>query len=181
MAIGLMLSTVGMDPLGGVGRFTFGFTSAQGGLSFIAITTGLFGVAEVLALMAEGDTRVEMVSVRFRELYPNRDELKRSLTPILRGGILGFLVGLIPGPAATIASFVSYGVERRFSKHKEEFGKGAIFKENEKINLEKQTIKSIIQKLEKYYLSATSADIKGWGSSPVNSLTFDGGSSGLSL
>ena len=126
MAIGLMLSTVGMDPLGGVGRFTFGFTSAQGGLSFIAITTGLFGVAEVLALMAEGDTRVEMVSVRFRELYPNRDELKRSLTPMLRGGILGFLVGLIPGPAATIASFVSYGVERRFSKHKEEFGEGAI-------------------------------------------------------
>jgi len=126
MAIGLMLSTVGMDPLGGVGRFTFGFTSAQGGLSFIAITAGLFGVAEVLSLMAEGDNRVEMVEVKFRELYPNRDEFKRSLPPMLRGGVLGFLVGLIPGPAATIASFVSYGVERRFSKFKEEFGKGAI-------------------------------------------------------
>lgn len=126
VALGLMLSTVGMDPLGGTGRFTFNYIPAQAGLSFIAITTGVFGVAEVLSLMAEGKTQVEMLPVRFRDLYPNREELRRSLPPMLRGGVLGFLVGLMPGPAATIASFVSYGVERRVSKHREEFGKGAI-------------------------------------------------------
>ncbi len=126
VTLGLMLSTVGMDPLGGTSRFTFNYIPAQAGLSFIALTTGLFGVAEVLSLMAEGQTSAEMLPVRFRELYPNREELRRSLPPILRGGVLGFLVGLMPGPAATLASFVSYGVERRVSRHREEFGKGAI-------------------------------------------------------
>jgi len=125
-AVGIMLATIGMDPLGGTGRFTFGYIPAQAGLSFVAITTGLFGVAEVLSLMGTGNPQVEMLPVRFRELYPNREELRRSLPPMLRGGVLGFLVGLMPGPAATIASFVSYGVERRISKHREEFGKGAI-------------------------------------------------------
>jgi putative tricarboxylic transport membrane protein len=126
VAVGLMLSTVGMDPLGGTGRFTFNYIPAQAGLSFVAITTGLFGVAEVLSLMATGTAQVEMLPVRFRELYPNREELRRSLPPMLRGGVVGFLVGLMPGPAATIASFVSYGLERRVSKHREEFGHGAI-------------------------------------------------------
>ncbi len=126
VTLGLLFSTVGMDPLGGTSRFTFNYIPAQAGMSFIAITTGLFGVAEVLSLMAEGKTPVEMLPVRFRELYPNREELKRSLPPMLRGGVLGFLVGLMPGPAATLASFVSYGVERQVSRHREEFGKGAI-------------------------------------------------------
>jgi putative tricarboxylic transport membrane protein len=67
-----------------------------------------------------------MLHVRFRELYPTRDELRRSAAPMMRGGVLGFLVGLMPGPAATIASFVSYGIERRLSRRPEEFGKGAI-------------------------------------------------------
>jgi putative tricarboxylic transport membrane protein len=125
-AVGIMLATVGMDPLGGTGRFTFGYIPAQAGMSFVAITTGLFGVAEVLSLMGTGNPHVEMLPVRFRELYPSREELRRSLPPMLRGGVLGFLVGLMPGPAATIASFVSYGVERRVSKHRGEFGKGAI-------------------------------------------------------
>ena len=79
-----------------------------------------------MTLMAEGHVKVETFSVKFRDLYPRLDELKRSVAPWLRGSFLGFLVGLVPGPAATIASFVSYGVERRFSKHKEEFGTGAI-------------------------------------------------------
>jgi len=126
VGIGLMLSTVGMDSLGGVTRFTFGVPSAQAGLSFIAIAAGLFGVAEVLSLMARRERPAEALPVRFRELYPSREELKRSWPPILRGSVLGFLVGLVPGPVATIASFVSYGLERRISRHREEFGEGAI-------------------------------------------------------
>jgi putative tricarboxylic transport membrane protein len=124
--IGLMLSAIGVDPVGGVERFSFGFESAQAGVSFIALTTGLFGVAEVLSLMAEGEGKADLVPVRFRELYPNREEIKRSVAPVARGSVLGFFIGLLPGPAATMASFASYGLERRVSKHRYEFGKGAI-------------------------------------------------------
>jgi putative tricarboxylic transport membrane protein len=126
VAVGIMLSTVGMDPLGGAGRFAFDYVPAQAGLSFVALTTGLFGVAELLSLMAGRGAQAEVLHVRLRELYPNREEWRRSLPPMLRGGVLGFFVGLMPGPAATIASFVSYGVERRLSRRREEFGQGAI-------------------------------------------------------
>jgi len=90
------------------------------------MTTGLFGVAEVLSILAEKQEPVDLLPVRFRELYPSREEMKRSVAPMVRGSVLGFLIGLLPGPAATMAAFASYGVERRFSKHREEFGKGAI-------------------------------------------------------
>jgi len=124
--VGLMLSTVGIDPVGGVERFSFGLESAQGGISFIALTTGLFGIAEVLSLMAAKEEPIDILPVKFRELYPNRNEIKRSVAPIARGSVLGFLIGLLPGPAATIAAFASYGMERRLSRHRDEFGKGAI-------------------------------------------------------
>ncbi len=124
--VGLMLSTVGMDPVSGTDRFSFGLESAQGGVSFIALTTGFFGVAEVLSVMANREERVDVLPVKFRELYPNKKEIRRSAAPMARGSVLGFLIGLLPGPAATMASFASYGLERRISKHRDEFGKGAI-------------------------------------------------------
>jgi putative tricarboxylic transport membrane protein len=126
MAVGLMLATVGMDPIGGLERFSFGILAAQGGISFIAITTGLFGVAEVLHLIASRAEPVKIIKVKFRELYPSREELKRSAGPIGRGSILGFLIGLLPGPAATMAAFSSYGLEKALSPRKNEFGQGAI-------------------------------------------------------
>jgi putative tricarboxylic transport membrane protein len=126
VGLGLMLSTVGMDPLGGTVRFTFDVEGAQAGLSFIAVATGLFGVAEVLAAAARPSAAVAPAAVKFRDLYPSREELRRAVPPMLRGSVLGFLIGLVPGPAATIASFVSYGVERRVGPHRHELGQGAI-------------------------------------------------------
>jgi putative tricarboxylic transport membrane protein len=126
VALGLMLSTVGMDPLGGTVRFTFDVEGAQAGLSFVAVATGLFGVAEVLATASAPAAPAAATRVRFRELYPSRAEMRRAVPPMLRGTALGFLIGLVPGPAATIASFVSYGVERRVSRHRAELGQGAI-------------------------------------------------------
>jgi putative tricarboxylic transport membrane protein len=126
VTLGFMLSTVGMDPLGGTVRVTFDLDGAQAGLSFIAVTTGLFGVAEVLAAAATPGAPAPPARVRLPELYPSRAELRRAVAPILRGSGVGFLVGLMPGPAATIASFVSYGVERRVSRHRAELGTGAI-------------------------------------------------------
>ncbi|HVG78982.1 MAG TPA: tripartite tricarboxylate transporter permease [Patescibacteria group bacterium] len=123
---GLMLSTTGMDPLGGTVRFTFDVAGAQAGLSFIAVTAGLFGVAEVLTTMGAPPSAAPVAKVRLRELYPSREEMRRSVPPMLRGTVLGFLIGLIPGPAATIASFVSYGVEKRVSRYRSEIGTGAI-------------------------------------------------------
>jgi putative tricarboxylic transport membrane protein len=126
VVVGVMLSTVGMDPLGGTVRFTFDVAGAQAGLSFIAVTAGLFGVGEVLATLAAPGLAAPVTRVRFRELYPSGAELRRAVPPILRGTVLGFLVGLVPGPAATIASFVSYGVEKRVARHRDELGTGAI-------------------------------------------------------
>jgi putative tricarboxylic transport membrane protein len=126
MMVGLILSAVGVDPIGGLERFSFGIDAAQGGISFIAITTGLFGIAEVLTVLSEGEKQAEILPVKFRELYPSGEEMKRSVGPMARGSVLGFLIGLLPGPAATMASFASYGLERGISKRKEEFGKGAI-------------------------------------------------------
>jgi putative tricarboxylic transport membrane protein len=126
VVVGVMLSTVGMDPLGGSVRFTFDVAGAQAGLSFIAVTAGLFGVAEVMATTARPAQATPAARVRFRELYPGRQELRRAAPPMLRGTVLGFLVGLIPGPAATIASFVSYGLEKRVSRYRRELGQGAI-------------------------------------------------------
>lgn len=125
--IGVILSTVGMDPVGGVERFTFNLVGLLSGFSFVPVVMGLFGVAEILSSMEELlSKKREVLRVGFRELYPTKEELRRSLPPMLRGGILGFLVGLVPGPAATLASFLSYAYERRFSKHREEFGTRAI-------------------------------------------------------
>jgi len=90
------------------------------------VTAGLFGVAEVLTTMAEPASTLSAANVKFSELYPSREELRRSVPPMLRGTVLGSLVGLIPGPAATIASFVSYGVEQKVSKYRHELGTGAI-------------------------------------------------------
>lgn len=126
VVIGVILGTVGMDSLTGLNRFTLDIDALQGGLEFSIIVMGLFGVAEVFEAMLKPSEKTALQAIRFRELYPNAEEWRRSLNPILRGGIIGFLVGLIPGPAATISTFVSYAVEKRRSKHPEEFGKGAI-------------------------------------------------------
>ncbi|MBE3581438.1 MAG: tripartite tricarboxylate transporter permease, partial [Thermoanaerobacteraceae bacterium] len=94
---------------------------------FIAIAAGLFGVGEILWLASRPEEKAEVVArVRLRDLYPTKEEIKRALPPIFRGSFLGFLIGLIPGPSATIASFTSYSLEKSVSKHRREFGDGAI-------------------------------------------------------
>lgn len=126
VVLGVMLATVGMDYISGRPRFTFGATQLFGGIDFVPVIMGLFGIAEILRVVSRPHERHSVIHFRFRELYPNREELRRSVKPILRGTLLGFLVGLIPGPAATIASFASYGVERRLVRPPEGFGQGAV-------------------------------------------------------
>lgn len=124
--VGIMLGTVGLDPMSGIARFTFNVDELQRGVDFIVIVMGIFGMGEILATVCEPVVNSTVHKVKFRELYPNKQEVKRSVGPIFRGGILGFFMGLLPGPTATISTFVSYAMEKRISKHPKDWGKGAI-------------------------------------------------------
>lgn len=126
IAIGLALGTVGMEPMSGVSRFTFGSFELSQGVDLVPLAMGLFGIAEVLALVERRAGLPRPISVRLRELLPTRSEWHRATGPTLRGGVLGFFVGLVPGPAAVLSSFLSYSLERRLSRHPEEFGRGAV-------------------------------------------------------
>lgn len=123
---GLMLATIGIDLVSGYTRFTFGFSELLDGLSFAPVIMGLFGLSEVLHVISSPSENHEVLKVRFRELYPTRKEIKQSIWPILRGSLLGFPVGLLPGPSGTLASFSAYKLEKTISSHPEEFGHGAI-------------------------------------------------------
>jgi len=100
----------------------------MGGIEFVAVAIGLFGIGEVLVNVERPREMLEqrVLVPRLRELYPTLQDLKRSICPILRGAGIGFGVGLIPGPAPVIATYASYMTEKKISKTPEEFGKGAI-------------------------------------------------------
>jgi len=124
-ALGLLLGMVGMDTMTGLFRFEYGLSELGDGLGIVPVAVGLFGISEIL-LSAGRATRVDVRAPRLRELLPNREEWRRSAGPIGRGTLLGFFIGIIPGPGHIISSFVSYSVERRLSKTPERFGQGAI-------------------------------------------------------
>lgn len=126
--VGLIIGTMGIDPVSGDARFTFGSTYLLGGVEFVAVAIGLFGIGEVLTNVHQPQELLDqkVIVPRFRDLYPSLQDLKKSIASILRGAGIGFGVGLVPGPAPVIATYSSYMVERKISKHPEEFGKGAI-------------------------------------------------------
>ncbi|SMC32538.1 tripartite tricarboxylate transporter permease [Sporomusa malonica] len=126
VVVGIMLGTIGLDSLSGISRFTLGFDEMDRGFELSILAMGMFGIGEILTVMTKTTTPPSLPTIRFRDLYPTREEWRRSVPPMFRGGIVGFLVGLLPGPAATIASFVSYSLEKRCSKNPAEFGHGAI-------------------------------------------------------
>jgi putative tricarboxylic transport membrane protein len=96
------------------------------GIDFLPIAVGLFGISEILNIAIEKYVKPVVRKVRLRELYPNRDEMKRSINPMLRGSVLGFFVGLLPGPCTVISTFVAYALEKRISRTPERFGHGAV-------------------------------------------------------
>ncbi len=121
---GLLLAMIGIDPVRGAPRFTFGVPDLYDGIGFIPVVMGLFGVGEIL-VTAEHPIR-DVVKTNFSRLLPNAEEWRRSFGAIMRGTGIGFFLGLIPGVGAIIPTFISYIVEKRVSKHPEEFGQGAI-------------------------------------------------------
>ncbi|MCC7275663.1 MAG: tripartite tricarboxylate transporter permease [Alphaproteobacteria bacterium] len=128
LAAGLLLSTVGIDLVSGVERFTFGVPYLRDGFGIAVMAMGLFGISEVLMLAASPDVdmRPAAYGKRLADLLPDRRDWKESAGPIGRGTAIGFFLGLLPGGGALISSFASYVVEKRLSRHPEQFGKGAI-------------------------------------------------------
>ncbi|HUL20508.1 MAG TPA: tripartite tricarboxylate transporter permease [Thermodesulfobacteriota bacterium] len=123
--LGLLIGTVGMDPLTGTMRFTHGIKDLYDGIGFIPVAMGAFGIGEILTSTEESLVRF-IGKIKMRELLPNREELRASWGPIFRGTGLGFLIGLLPGSAHVLSSFVSYTVEKRLAKRPEEFGTGRV-------------------------------------------------------
>lgn len=123
--LGLALGTVGTDALTGVGRFTYGMPKLLDGVSFLAVTVGLFGVAEVLE-NAERSVTPGVYAGRIAGLLPGRADWVRARLAIARGSLIGFLVGILPGAGATAASVLAYVAEKRAAREPERFGRGAI-------------------------------------------------------
>lgn len=126
LAFGLAIATVGADTVSGTNRFTFGWIELAAGINLIPVVIGLYGLAEVMLVAEHGGGMPRVTKFRYRELFPTRTEWRRAGPPIFRGSALGFLIGLVPGPANVIASFASYNLERRVARHRDEFGHGAI-------------------------------------------------------
>ena len=124
-AFGLFLGCIGLDPLVGMNRFTFDIAELTDGIGLVPVVMGLFGISEVLLNVEQSMDRA-VFETKIKNMLPNRKDWAESAWPICRGTILGFFLGILPGGGAAIASFVSYAVEKRVSKHPEEFGSGAI-------------------------------------------------------
>lgn len=129
-AVGLALGVVGLDPVSSYERFTFGSQSLTDGIDMAILAMGLFGIGEILYMAEAASSRSSPYRVKcpdtLRELLPDRQDWKRSLKPIGRGSILGFLLGILPGGGAVIASFASYALEKKLTLYPQDFGKGAI-------------------------------------------------------
>jgi putative tricarboxylic transport membrane protein len=124
-AFGLMLSCVGLDSVSATARMTFNIMQLWDGIDLVPIAMGLFGISEVLVNIEEIKT-TEVHKTKIKTFFPTLTDWTRSKWPIVRGSVLGFFVGILPGGHPVIASFLSYAVEKKLSKEPERFGKGAI-------------------------------------------------------
>ncbi|MBM3373377.1 MAG: tripartite tricarboxylate transporter permease [Betaproteobacteria bacterium] len=125
--LGLMIATVGIDLQSGQARFTMGVPEFLDGVGFVVVVVGLFAMAEVLRGLEDIYRGSSAKAMRITgKLWLTKEEWQRSIGPIWRGGIIGFVIGVLPGAGGTIAAIMSYTTEKRLSKHPEEFGKGAI-------------------------------------------------------
>lgn len=125
VVLGLLLGMVGTDVYTGAPRFTLGMTQFADGLNFVAVAVGVFGIAEILRNLEDEHDR-QVMTKNISRLFPTRDEFRQMIGPVLRGTGVGSVLGILPGGGAILASFASYTVEKKLSKHPEEFGKGAL-------------------------------------------------------
>ena len=124
--LGLLLATMGYDPILPFARYNFGQAQLTRGLSFLPAVIGMFAFAEVIRLVTEYKGEEKLEQIKVDRVWPNWQEIKESMRFMIRGGILGILIGILPGAGGTIASYVSYGDVQRNTKHPELIGKGSL-------------------------------------------------------
>ena len=125
VVLGLLMGMIGTDVNSGVARFSFDVPELSDGIEFAVVAMGMFGFAEIITNLEQRENR-EVFTSKVGRLLPTMPEFKRSILPILRGTSLGSLLGILPGGGAVLSSFATYAMEKKLSKHPEEFGKGAI-------------------------------------------------------
>lgn len=125
VVLGSALSFVGLDPVDGYTRFTFGSINLMDGVGLVPLAMGLFGVSEVFFNLGTSE-EMTIYKARAKNLLPNLKDWMNSIGPIIRGTILGFALGVLPGVGTTASSFTSYTMEKKLSKHPEKFGTGVI-------------------------------------------------------
>ncbi len=126
VAVGLLLGSVGSDVNTGVQRFSFGFPELSDGIGFIVVAVGVFAIGEIIGNLGGPGGARSVFTAKVSNLFPSRDDLKRSIGPILRGTGIGSFFGVLPGTGPAIASFASYMLEKRLAADPDRFGKGAI-------------------------------------------------------
>jgi len=124
-AVGLLLATVGRDSFSGASRFTFESLQLADGIDFVVVAMGLFGVGEILYNLEQRHGKPH-VPAKVGNAWPSRKDLRQSSGAIGRGSVIGFVLGVLPGGGAVLASLVAYATEKKRSKHPERFGKGAV-------------------------------------------------------
>ena len=125
IVLGLLLGLVGTDVNSGTSRYAFDIPQLTDGLGFVAVAMGMFGFAEIMLNLEQKEER-ETFLKKVTNLWPSKTDFKRMIAPILRGTLLGSVLGILPGGGAALASFGAYSLEKKVSKYSAEFGKGAI-------------------------------------------------------
>lgn len=123
--LGLLLGMVGIDVNSGEERFTFGIPELAEGIDFVVISMGIFGIGEIISNLERNHRHNHSVHT-VGSVLPSKEEYRRAWKPVVRGSVLGSVLGVLPGGGAMLSSFASYMLEKKISKHPEEFGKGAI-------------------------------------------------------
>ncbi len=123
--VGIILGSVGLDLISAMPRFTFGINELADGIGVVPLVMGFFGISEILENL-EGNLKREVFKTRIGNLWPGLKDWMEAKWAIVRGSLIGFILGVLPGGGAVISSFVSYAVEKKMAKHPERFGQGAI-------------------------------------------------------
>lgn len=127
VVLGVMFGCVGSDIATGTPRFSFGVLELTGSISLVALAMGIFGVAEIISSVRQTDAgHIDARNITFKAMRPTREERRRSWMPMVRGSSVGSFFGTLPGTGPAVAAFMSYALEKRVSRHPEQFGKGAI-------------------------------------------------------
>lgn len=125
-ALGILLGTIGTDPISGDERYTFGIGELADGINLVVLAMGLFGIAEVIGSLKGDKQSTYKEKITFKSMIPSKKEIIPTIMPMLRGSSIGGFLGALPGTGQVIASFIAYATEIKCSKNKDKFGKGAV-------------------------------------------------------